>query len=98
MKKIFNLIMERKWDWFGYDKCQIGYFIDHKRLVLSGPHLPEYYWYVSLADLISNKSFCHAIWGNDWNFNSKTCFRILLEGDYNSCIEYIKSTAIEEER
>jgi len=60
MKEIFDKIKDREWDWFGASNCD-GYGFDSQtgHLCVSDPQR-DY----STADLLANKSWCKAVWGD----------------------------------
>lgn len=69
MKELFDKIKDREWDMFGGDRDEIGLkMIVGKGMMVKiywndSPNEPEYY---SLADLLANKSWCKAVWGEGW--------------------------------
>ena len=61
MKKIFERIKDREWDWFSgaVQKEGLHYEIEDNFLVLNILGVIVNY---SLADLLANKSWCKAVW------------------------------------
>jgi len=85
MKEIFKKIEGKQWDWFGEEKegNDLGY--NHAGMFVG----IKFY---TLADLLANKSWCKAVWEEDWEFDSLQTF-ILLQGEgEEAAITFIKET------
>ncbi len=87
MKEIFKKIEGREWDWFGIKerKNHVGriYTFRSGQEVLELLHGDKgAQTYYSLADLLANKSWCKAVWG-DYGENStaKSCTKNCKEHD-----------------
>lgn len=106
MKEIFKKIEGREWDWFGEDEDEVIFEVVWNGVfgeVLTGK------MFFSLADLLANKSWCKAVWGeldgsgcgcNDpeccptYTSHSIEVFQMLQHEGEKACIEYIKKTMI----
>lgn len=96
MKEIFAKIKGREWDWFG-GKPE-NFFVRGKYLFeQKGIHEIKF----SLADLLSNRSWCSAVWGEEplqgtiiksHAHFSINAFMLLWGGQYDAAIRSIKRT------
>lgn len=98
-------IENKDWDWFGFKKDKYTRLkpVDHRLLIESdllrpiegdplnyettGHHAYEEF---SLADLLANKSWCKAVWGEHaWESTSRAAFRLLQREGQQKALDYI---------
>lgn len=114
MKEIFKKIKGREWDWFNHPD-KFNYNITRGIEIITRlchrndePEFISYHY--SLADLLANKSWCKAVWGDkirhpkfkfssalfiiDSQYHLLTAFRILQQQGEEAVIKYIKETMI----
>ena len=106
LESIFKRIEGRKWDWFNKDNLldfHVG-FDSYKRegLIWVDSYDGDIQLY-SLADLLSNRSWCEAVWGGkhkmqgteqmEWEWFSIRAFK-LLQTDRQACLDYIGGTMV----
>jgi len=71
MIEIFKNIEGREWDWFKWEGWKQHFRLTPYGIVLISPNGIENKLYRSLADLLSNKSWCQIVWGEKWGHGKK---------------------------
>ena len=102
MKEIFKRLEGREWEHNGYKITDIEHTMVARIWV---KHYNIWQWNVSIADLLANKSWCKAVWGEEqilpsefdigrWDLEGRNAFQILrMEGE-EKCLTYITETMI----
>lgn len=86
LQDIFKRIEGKEWDWFGKPKRLMK--VNSVGIGLWNGAL------YSLPDLLANKSWCKAVWGERWNLLSLIAFKTLQQEGKQSCLDYITKTMI----
>lgn len=96
LKTIFERIEGREWDWFNrasekYKKINL----EEKFVFIKNGELVIFIKTFSLADLLANKSWCKAVWGElRWFPLACKTFEILLTEGQQEAINYITETML----
>ena len=92
MKTIIEKIEGREWDWFGLERDEIG-SMEPTNLGVWMEVFGSKRLY-SLADLLTNKSWCMAVWGRRYKNLSTMAYAILRDEGHDACITYITRTMV----
>jgi len=95
MKEIFEKIKGREWDWFGECSNEVSIELIRIGIITIYDEQLEFYsdFSYSLPDLLANKSWCKAVWGEQfYNQEANKSYKLLREKGEEACLTYIKKT------
>lgn len=75
-----DIMPNGEWDWFGLEPPFKTF-----EVVKANYHI---------AMLLTNKSWCKAVWGEKYGYFSAIAFRILQQENEQACINYINKTKL----